>query len=310
MAPEEKTRDLAWNGLSLTAPAHWEPAVVDNCYLRLDADHGPAMELKWERGLTMYSMERRIKILKKRFSQAQFTTSAAARPQPWNPAVKTLEQRGFVVRGFAARPLDGGPQSEECGLLAYSAKAELALLLRFPPSGLSAQTQADVLSSLRAHPPEHVTPWSVFDFRAKIPGDLPLNHATFRPGHFRLCFGLPGRPPGAELIMDRLAPADVITRDKGLEQWASNFYSKQGITNETKDREREYKGWPSASWSRLAGRGRFAAWVGAVMGAPGDVLVRAWTPAGSNRILAVIMRSPLPGDLQLFEQLCRDYEAL
>ena len=208
---------------------------------------------------------------------------------------------------------------------------------------LCAAGAALVLSGLRDHGADGRWPVALFDVRTEVPGSLELAAFHFRPGHFQLVFRADAAKRHGrtitELRLDRVAPADVVLGGGDAARWATKFFAElrpgvfeslavsaeaagnesggsdaavAGAVNGERHAPREAGEGPSGGGPAFPEGGaieaacrpprRLVPWL---RERPGRL--RVWSPAGSNRLLAVSTRGRRPVEPSVFEEVCAAY---
>ncbi|WP_027190949.1 hypothetical protein [Fundidesulfovibrio putealis] len=285
-------RTIAWDGLSLVVPSHWEPARLGLGFLMLEDASGPRLSLRWQRIKGVFDPEKVLKRLARRK-----LLKPSRRPDGAVSAMLSSlspEYQALPCAGTAGGGADG-------------------LLFTIPGSDLA------VLAAPHARPDEKASPWvgaatslaasdpaifSLFDVAGQAPPGFRLAVFSVQLGHFHFQF----RKRASTLDYYRFAPAEVILRAKSLDGWACEvfaqalnrprvfapgyFYSAPACRFED-SRRPGVSGSARAQICRLFPSFRFAR-------------AMAWRPDDS-KILAVIARHRGELSPESFEEVCRRY---
>lgn len=279
---------LAWNGLSLTRPKGWELASLGRERLQLADGLRTVLDLRWNRIRGRFSFDAHLRKLAK----ARGRESDGIKPMDglpgWSPAA------GLEARAFAW----GEPDTGGLGALLFHAASSTAILAQ---CGGPAGQAARVLGSLRCHLAEAVVPWAVYDLRALTPANHCLEEYSLQPGRYRLAL----RHKGQQIILHRLAPADVLLAGRDLAHWSRAHFkeliSRHGLmVEETGEPE-------SVTWRRPLPPGRLARAAALALRRPAYAYLRVWKPEGRNRLLCVEARGGRPLDEAMLKQVVEDY---
>ena len=294
----ESWKLLAWNGISLHVPRHWEVSSLATSYLQLDDGVGPVLELKWQRLKGAFSHQAQIKKLA-RLSKAMSVQSFRQQPTPerWRDALEDFEAQAFVWHGRKT----GGE-----GTILYCASCRTATLLQFyrQASRDDPHIPAQVLGSLRDHSEDGWVAWSLFGLRALMPQRFTLSRHRFQPGHYQLAF----QCQQERLSLERWGPADIQLKRGDLRQWFEqscrdscwqNFSSLEGYNDNGKPvlcgQQRGSKTIGARLWARLSGR-------------LSHIWFRIWHLPAQNQILGVRAEGPRALDESLLGEICSNYE--
>jgi hypothetical protein len=174
-------RTLAWNGLRLHHPAHWEATVNAPCHLLFEEDFHPAFEIRWQKNDKNNKQKSRETRLEKIAEESGLETLDSLPPH-W----KKLS-RQYVLK-LLAKEKNSDPEAaillcRECGC---------TLLLYFFDTGLPKRHAAmnSMLASMRCHEKQGQpsTLWAIQDFQLSLPKDFCLSGHNFGAGLTRLSF--------------------------------------------------------------------------------------------------------------------------
>ena len=304
-----RTDTLAWCGLSIIKPSGWEPAVLERAFLRMECRHAAIMDLRWAVIKGAFDPPGYLNRLRRKIkAQAELEPDLGPWAQAGAPALKTLTKRGMACAGFRWQDKKnpaGGP-----GAVIFSQHSKRAALFFFhgaAPDDSCAQWPG-VLASYFDQAGLDWQQWSVFDLRAQVPGAYVLKRHSFRPGHYQLLFEKGKR----WLVLEALGPASVILEGTELAKWARGFYrgGKDKPRLKGTPRQFEFQDGPACEWRHetwgLLGAG-LPDWLPARKGCR---LARIWWPHEGYKLLVVRAGGPSPLDLDLFENVCKNYEAL
>ena len=238
---------FAWNGVELSLPEGWQPAVLDKEYMVAEDEHGPVMELKWRRVRGRFSMDRHVKRLAKGVRGAEVFASDSATnsatgsatntskvPEDWAETVACKESSGFEFRPFFWKASDlavtpSSPISGGRGAVLFNPDSGLACLIQFYETGKRSikDVAKAALLSLRDSSAGDSVPWQVFGITLETPASWVLAEHSFQPGRFRMGFRFPGERGRSRFIAERVAPARTVLGQVPLEEWAVKFYAKE-----------------------------------------------------------------------------------
>ena len=302
------TRLLAWDGLSLTAPAAWEPGRLGKGYMQLEDASGPRLELRWQRVPQGFAPEKALKRLARKKQLGKESTSG--------PAVRSVLE-GLPVEAKALACAPPGHGGNKGGTGGKGDEAGEGVLFVLPGAGMAVlaalyprRTDADapdapdwsrIVLSLSDREPGLL---SLYDIRALAPPGFRLANFSITLGHYHVQY----RSGGDSLDYSRFAPAEVILRSKALTTWASEVFaptmgSKTAwIPGDLDGMEAAVCGGyrpPGLAGTRLAVFSRLytpAKWRPAM----------AWKP-DTSKILAVSASHSGGLEPQTFEEICRNY---
>ena len=289
---------LAWNGVSLRVPPHWEVNLLDRSYLQLDDGMGPVMEIKWQQLRGRFSHKAHLRKLAN-FSPIASNLDFQQRPLPekWHRALRKFEAQSFEWHGAKI--------SGE-GAIIYCTTCRNAILIQFyQNTGRNDPlVPVGVLGSLRDHSEDGRVEWAVFGLRALIPERFDLLHHRFHPGHYQLVFK--GRRQ--RLHLSRWGPAGVLLEDGDLLGWFEKRCEDFSWCSASSLKKIDYGENPAiqgqSRWSDSFAR---RLWGGVTRKLP-HVWVRIWHLSAHNQILGVGTRGLRPVDEPLLEEICRSYE--
>lgn len=298
-------KPLAWNGVSVRVPTGWDPAELQAYALRASGAEGPALELKWRRVTGRFDPGRHLAKLGRELGKSgAVDTEPQALPRGWAEAGRTLAQRGLDAQPYAWHDGEG---SRGAGAVLHNPDSGVAALAQFvfrdPADPAEADTALAVLETYQDHGAQPLTPWAAFGIRAQVPASLELRGFSFTPGHFRLSFAGGKGPQAAELVLDRLGPADALLGSRTLAQYADAFYgalgARPGLFDEdpaSPDLTTAALDAPAPLLARLLARPTLTALRG-----------RMWRAGIGAMLLGSFMRARSPRALEPFDTLCEAY---
>lgn len=193
---------LCWDGLQVRIPAGMEATALDRGFIRLADQNRQSVELRFDAEKSRFDPHRD-------------------------------GQRLLRAAGLGEAPLEVCREAWCEGLQAEIMHRDRLYVLRFQETrGVAAvlfsappapEALRSLLKSLDWTPPDRWRVWSCFDLRFETPPNARLRKAIFRPGVFRLDFGL----NSSQLTFHRLAPADVLLADADLSNWLSHFLRRE-----------------------------------------------------------------------------------
>lgn len=285
-------RTIAWDGLRLAVPAHWEPARLGLGFLMLEDSSGPRLSLRWQRIKGAFEPEKVLKRLARRK-----LLKPSRRPDGAVSAMLSSlspEHRALPCADTAGGGADG-------------------LLFTIPGSDLA------VLAAPHARPDEKASPWveaanslaasdpavfSLFDVSGQAPPGFRLAVFSVQLGHFHFQF----RNRASTLDYYRFAPAEVILRAKSLDGWACEVFA-QALNKPRVFAPGYFDSAPACRFEdsiRPGLSGAARAQVCRVFPSFRFARAMAWRPDDS-KILAVIARHRGELHPDSFEEVCRRY---
>lgn len=293
MAPtDQRWKPFAWCGIRLDIPADWETSQLALDYGLLEVDHRPALEFKTARLKRRCAPARLMRLLRQHApNRRRLQLKPIALPQNWQAGLA-----GFETQAFAWQ----GPQLSGCGLTIYCPTCRRATLLQFfEGAGRAPIPVAPILASLRDHGQDQGPNVAVYDIRACVPPDLPLQSFTFAIGHFELIFG----HRRARTTLWRWSPADIALSHSGgtLPQFAARNHLLPGKPPAPEPRATpggcEWR-WPAAA----------ASWPRPLFFRMTPRALRLWHLPHANRLLAVRAEGGVA--TETFEAICDGYRVL
>ncbi len=212
-------KPLAWNGLCVAIPPAWEPGRIGERHLLIEADAGPAMEIKWGPVRGQFSHRRHFQRLRKVTAARAVQTLECPLPAEWEPPLRPFETAGFCWTDgsrAASGVILNCPRSRTGALVQFFHRPEDSGFIR--PAGA-------VLGSLRFHDGGGPVRWAVFDVRAELPQRFSLVRHRFEPGRFTLRF-LAGR---CRIDLYRWAPAAVLLKGRDLTRFAQTVSGLEAL---------------------------------------------------------------------------------
>jgi hypothetical protein len=298
LSPSEEWKALAWNGVSLRVPPHWEVNLLDMSYLQLSDGFGPVMEIKWQRLKDDFSHEAQLRKLAKHYSSgSRLNFQQIPLPEEWHKALSRFEAQSFRWHGTKI--------SGE-GAIIYCKTCKRATLVQFyhKTGRDDPLVSLAVLNSLRDHSEDGLVKWALFGLRASIPERFSLRRHRFHPGHYQLLF----QDRQEHLHLSRWGPAEVLLEDGDLQNWFEKRCDDFRWCTTTRFRKIEDGRNPtlqgqSQQTDRLAAR----LWA-RLSGKPPHFWIRIWHLHARNQILGVGARGLRPLDEQWLEDICISYE--
>ena len=292
----DKLRQVAWNGIQFNTPAHWEIGRIGSRHLVLEDEEGPVMEVKW--GIVKGRFSHKTHLKRLVASQSRRLKGRIAEwylPPPWEKALS-----GFEARGFLWEATDGASGR---GAILFCRICRHATLIQFfgDSSAKRERVLLTVLRSFQDHRQDDRILWSIFDIKAKLPGDLKLLRYRFEAGKYQLVFN-----DGPQYIyLQRWAPAAAILAGRDL-VWFSGTIPEFAPGHSSLPAEDECK---AVEWSISPG-GKWHQIMCRLKPKPSYFWYRLWHLEDKNRILSVRAESRRPLDFQLLRRISKDYESL
>jgi hypothetical protein len=300
LSPPESWKILAWNGVSLRVPHHWEVNLLDKSYLQLDDGMGPVMEMKWQQLRGRFSHRAHLRKLVKSSSVAS-NLSFHQRPLPekWHQVLGNFETLSFEWHGTKI----AGE-----GAIIYCNSCQKATLIQFyrKTSRDDPQVPVGVLSSLRDHSEDGRVEWAVFGLRALVPERFDLLEHRFHPGHYQLLF----QARHERVHLRRWGPAGILLAGGDLRDWFQKNCKDSRWCNPSSFKKIDYGGNPAVQ-GQSQRSDSFAARLRARMTRKlPHCWIRIWHLRDHNQILSVEARGLRPVDAPLLEEICYNYEVV
>lgn len=298
--------EYRWNGVGLNTPDQWEPSALERDGFLLEQEGRPRCELKWRTVQGTFSFEKHMKKLARGHKDVDMqSVPLEATPEGWQQAALGLAESGILIHSFIWQ-IHG---HKGIGAALHNPATGLAVLIQFfVRDDQDAGQVAEVLASFRDYSSGKTMPWAMFGLQARTPADFRLNTFSFKPGSYTVSFWRPkkdrgdripaGKGPGTALVFERFAPASVLLRETGLEQWVRDMKDGPASSMELAV-DHNMVEWVGASKSSLLRRalGREVISVG-----------RVWTTGSGNAILVVRAEGVLPITQDEFTRICESYE--
>jgi hypothetical protein len=288
-------KQIAWNGVSFKAPSRWEFSRVGTRHLILEDEAGPVLEVKWAPVKGSFSHRAHLKRLYA--SQPRNIKAGIAEwflPPPWQKALADYEARGFLwqTENSGAR-----------GAILFCPVCRVATLIQFLGESTADHEREilAILGSFRDHRGDGMTSWQVFDLLLKLPAALKLSHFRFNPGKYELSFS-DGRQ---SVRLFRWAPAAAILGGGDL-MWFCGTVPDFSVGRPkllTVDGYAAVEGSaaPAGAWRNAISRLKIK---------PSFFWFRLWHLQDKNRLLGLRAESKRSLDVELLQQICKDYESL
>ena len=288
-------RLLAWDGLSLSAPAAWEPARLGRGYLLLEDAVGPRLELRWQRVAPGFAPDKALKRLARKKQLGQGSAHGLA-------VRSVLAALPGESKARACAPSAKGGQGGDALLFVLPGGATAVLAALHPrPEDAPAPDWPAILLSLVDSAPEAL---SLYDIAARVPPGFRLAEFSFALGHYHIRY----RKGGDSLDFSRFAPAQAILRDKTLAAWAGEVFAP------TLGAKRTWTAGDLDGMEAVASGGfRPLGPAGTVRAVASRLYAPArWRPAmawraDASKILAVTASHCGGLEPQTFEEICRNY---
>lgn len=286
-------KQIAWNGISVSIPAHWEVEKIGNRYLALEENARPVMELKWQRVKGRFSHHKHIRRLAGLYNKTLIQKiNPCPLPSEWEQALGRFDAKGFNWRSSSMKGI---------GVITLCPSCRTATLIQFYryDRAQTDETIQKILNSFRDHRRDQQVIWSVFDIRAAIPEDFALERHRFEPGRFLLTF----RSRNQTVTLYRWGPAAVLLSTGDLLQ----FVRQMQIVPESAElktlNSNQIEG-------RISSSGRWPSVLKRLMPGPSFQAFRFWHLEEKNRILGVQLADRNPVFPEFFNTLCEGYESL
>jgi len=289
-------KEVAWNGIKFQAPVNWEVGEIGTCYLLLEKESQPVLEVKWGKIRGTFSPQNHLGRLTALHGKLPGKTDRECPlPKGWQKALGNFEVTGFSWYGKALGGL---------GVILYCPLCKNATLIQFyyKDSVKSKNVYLSVLESFQDHGQDHQTVWSIFDIRAIVPDTLKLVKYRLEPGQFELVF----KSKHKKVTLFRWSPAAILLMNRDLVEFSKNMApslrDNPQFVVEADGKAVEWELSPSISgWLRL---------FGPMLGKHPFQRLRVWHLEEKNRLLGVQSEGKEPLDAPFFDRICDAYEIL
>lgn len=284
---------IAWDGITLAVPKSWPVHTLGRGYLKMVADDGIVLELKWRANQKKFDVDRFLtRFLKGQRRKNTGSIDPLPLPAQWQSALS-----GFTTRGFAWNTRD----RRALGLIIYCPVCNTATLMHL--SGLPQERLetlvSPILEAFRDHGTNDWQAWRVFDIHARLPKAYTLHEHRFLSGSFHLAF----ESAGKRLSLYRWGPAGALLASTDLRRFAHErlhtpLKAEMGATMPGG------RGW---YWHSRPSAGIFHWLANLICRVYPHETGRIWHLADRNRILAVVMNSRRPIDNDTLNLICTHY---
>jgi len=204
---------IAWNGIRLSIPGHWEARVAAPCHLIFEADFQPLLQLRWyqpsgQSGKSPAESQRLAAALARQgetIGPQSVSNEASEWADPWRQLESKFQVLAFSP-GRERTPSGGAFSCPHCHTLFH--------FQTFPDKmamGSMGKAIAEVLAALSCHDHDEDL-YRIQDFSLGLPPGFHLADYSFAPGLTRLSFSA-GK---LRLQTARLAPADERLKQQSL----------------------------------------------------------------------------------------------
>lgn len=277
---------IAWNGIVIDVPSHWEVKVTGLYHLNFECDFKAVFELRWQKAKAG-DIERFVGKFTAQYEKlAQCKLQAM---QPCTQAAGIFDQ--FEVRNYCAEG-DNRPAL----VFLYSRESALFIILRMynnPKIRHPLQQIQSLQCSTLLDSPSF---WAIQDFQVSLPPHFALSSYTMKAGFTALHFTR-GK---TTLRLCRLAPASQRLKLQNLEEILASLLgdSTSGAIELLSDNECFYTTSPgllSQVMLRFKRKKPF-------------FRARLWHDSESDRILGVFMEDIAPLGKSPHDDICDSYE--
>ena len=208
-------RTLAWNGIRLSIPGHWEARVAAPCHLIFEAEFQPLLQLRWYQQSSKAPAEsqRLAAALAKQGDMVE-PKSAGSEKSNWTAPWRQLESK-FQVLAFSAgrekTPSGGAFSCPHCHTLVHFQTFPDKTMDTTGDIGTIGKTIAEALATISCHDHDEDL-YRIQDFSLSLPPGFRLMDYSFASGLTRLSFAA-GQ---LRLTAARLAPADERLKHQSL----------------------------------------------------------------------------------------------
>ncbi|UZP67261.1 hypothetical protein N1030_16955 [Desulfovibrio mangrovi] len=199
---------VAWNGLVLTVPDDWIPAIIDTRHLLITRNDLAVLECKWTVESGPVSIPRKRRALERQMQRFEgFSFTSADIPSHWTELLTAMSP-DFEVHPFSHKSANGA--------LCLHRPSNSTVLIQSPlKSAAEAEALRPVLNSMSMALPGAPVPYAINDLQFLAPAGYTLAKAEFKPGLSELDF-TDGR---CTLSIKRLAPANVVLQGQPFRVW-------------------------------------------------------------------------------------------
>ena len=234
---KEAWTEFGFQDIRCEAPADWDPTHIEGTYekgyVRLDDPRTPRLEIRWERPnrrvLLARTIDNHIKLVSKE-----------ARKQKRDLRVQRdldIARLPFAETEFFSYK----NHVEAVGLATRCGECGRVLILRVfggTSGGSLRATAARIFQSLRDHPVEGRSCWSLYGFRFDVPEEFRLASFDLKTGRLQFDF----MHKWSHITVAHAALASLVLKERTLEQWREQAMPKLFRGFVVKGREEEFRG--------------------------------------------------------------------
>ena len=277
---------IAWNGIVIDVPSHWEAKVTGLCHLNFECDFKAVFELRWQKAKAD-DMERFIVTFTEQYEKLAERTLQATQPS----ADDSRLFHQFEVRRYCTES-----DSRPALIFLYSRESALFIMLRLYKHPEIRRPLQHIQSLQCSTSLDSSSFWSIQDFQVSIPPRFELASYTMKAGFTALHFTR-GK---TELRLCRLAPALQRLKLQSLEEILTSLLG-------------------DANSSAIESLSDNACFYAATPGLLSQVILRfkrkkpfrrarLWYDSTADRILGVFMEDITPLGKSPHDDICDSYE--
>jgi hypothetical protein len=261
---------VAWNGIFLTVPDDWIPAIIDTRHILFTRHNIAVLECKWTAESGPVSIPRKCRALEKQMQRHEgFSLTSADIPARWNEMLQGMSS-DFEVHPFTHAEADGAfclhkpsnstlfiqcpntearPDTQPDGQpdVRHDTRHDVQPDVRpdvrsaVQPDACSGAQLGDVLRSIGMVMPGVPVPYALNDLQFLAPAGYALRNAEFKPGLSEILFS----DGQCELCIRRFAPANVVLQGQPFRVWI-----QETMETPLKDIRKEKTGLPAGARKR------------------------------------------------------------
>lgn len=277
---------IAWNGITLDVPSHWEAKVTGLCHLNFECNFKAAFELRWQKAKAG-DIERFVGTFTEQYEKLAERKLQAMQPSAQISSI--FDQ--FEVHNYCAEG-----DSRPALIFLYSRQSTLFVVLRLYRHPEIRHPLQHIQSLRGSTLEDSSSSWAIQDFRVSVPPRFELVSYTMKAGFTTLHFSQ-GK---TQLRLCRLAPASQRLKLQSLEEILGSLLgdSNSNAIESLSDNECFYAASPgllSQVVLRFKRKKPFRR-------------ARLWYDSTADRILGVFMEDIAPLGTSPHDDICDSYE--
>jgi hypothetical protein len=275
-ASKDHWTEFGFQDITCDVPPDWDPTHIEGTYekgyVRLDDPRAPRLEIRWEhsyRGVLLSrTIDNHIKLVNK---EARRMGRELRVQRDLSLGALQFEEREFFSYKNHIQAIGLATRCRTCGrvliLRVFDAKGGKPLR----------PIAVRIFQSLRDHPEEGKSRWSLYGLRFDVPDRFRLVSHDLKTGRLRFDFV----HRGAELTIARAALAGIVLKERSLAQWLDEAMPKLFRGFDVESRSEEFRGHESLVYS---GRYKLRLRLTRLMVRPWFLYVRVWHCEASDKI--------------------------